>query len=115
MSFDRILCYAGIQYLSEQETLFLFKKLRRWIRDGGLVLLGDIPDATHRWRFFDSPERENAYFDALAAAQPIVGTWFDPSWLEKLSRYAGFKSSEFHSQPQTLPYQHYRFDLILKA
>ena len=39
-SFDRILLYAGIQYFSELETVDLFMRLRHWIREGGVVVLG---------------------------------------------------------------------------
>lgn len=114
-SFDRILCYSGIQYFSESEIISLFIKLRRWIRDEGLVVLGDIPDAKRRWNFFNSPERESAYFEALGTEEPLVGNWFESGWLKKLSRHAGFMSAEIHPQPPTLPFQHYRFDLVLRA
>ena len=114
-SFDRILLYAGIQYFSNSETISLLMRLRRWIRDGGSVVLGDIPDATRKWKFFNSPQRESAYFDALKSGKPIVGNWFEPVWLEKLSYYSGFSSAVTRLQPQTHPYQHYRFDLVLAA
>jgi len=114
-SFDRILLYAGLQYFSEIETVELFLRLRRWIREGGLVVLGDIPDSTRRWNFFNSLERENAYFEGLKSGKPLVGYWFDPSWLEKLANYAGFASAKLHPQPAALPYQHYRFDLVLAS
>lgn len=114
-SFDRILLYAGIQYFSESETVDLFMRLRRWIRDGGVVMIGDIPDATRRWNFFNTPERERAYFETLRAGKPLVGNWFEPGWLEKLAHHAGFVSATVHPQPHTFPYQHYRFDLALKS
>ena len=114
-SIDRILLYAGVQYFSESETVELFMRMRRWIRDGGVVALGDIPDATRKWNFFNSPERESAYFEALRKGKPIVGNWFDPGWLVKLSHQAGFVSAVTKLQPQSFPYQHYRFDLVLKS
>ncbi len=114
-SFDRILCYSGVQYFSESETINLFMKLRHWIRKGGLVVLGDIPDTGRRWNFFNSPEREGAYFAALQRQEPIVGNWYEPGWLEKLSLHAGFKSAKLHLQPRALPFQHYRFDLVLST
>jgi cyclopropane fatty-acyl-phospholipid synthase-like methyltransferase len=114
-SFDRILLYAGLQYFSEAETVDLFLRLRRWIRKGGVVVLGDIPDATRKWNFFNSPERESAYFKALRDGNPIVGNWFEPDWLVKLSRHAGFSSALTKLQPQTFPYQHYRLDLLLES
>jgi cyclopropane fatty-acyl-phospholipid synthase-like methyltransferase len=114
-SFDRILCYAGIQYLSESETVDLFVRMRKWVRDGGLVVLGDIPDAARRWNFFNSPERESLYFDALRVGEPIVGYWFELGWIERLAHHAGFLSAVAHMQPLSLPYQHYRFDLVLTS
>jgi cyclopropane fatty-acyl-phospholipid synthase-like methyltransferase len=114
-SFDRILLYAGLQYFSESETVDLFIRLRSWICEGGLVLIGDIPDATRRWNFFNSPERESAYFESLRGGTPIVGNWFEPDWLVGLSKHANFKSAEVTLQPSFFPYQHYRFDLVLEA
>ena len=114
-SFDRILLYAGIQYFSDSEAINLLMRLRRWIRNEGSVVLGDIPDLTRKWKFFNSPQREGAYFDALRSGKPIVGNWFEPVWLEKLSYYSGFSSAVTRPQPQTHPYQHYRFDLVLSA
>lgn len=114
-SFDRILLYAGIQYFSEAETIDLFLRMRRWLRDGGVVVLGDIPDQTRRWNFFNSPERERSYFESLQTGRPMVGYWFEPEWLVKLSSYAGFASATIRPQPEPCPYRHYRFDLVVKA
>lgn len=112
-SFDRILLYAGIQYFSESETINLFLRLKHWIKDGGRVVIGDIPDATRKWDFFNSEEREHAYFEALRIEEPIVGYWFEPQWLEKLGNHTGFASAAARLQPDIFPFQHYRFDLVL--
>jgi cyclopropane fatty-acyl-phospholipid synthase-like methyltransferase len=114
-TFDRILLYAGLQYFSESETVDLFMRMRHWVRNGGSVVIGDIPDASRRWNFFDSPARESAYFEALKGGQPIVGNWFEPGWLKKLAQHAGFASALTKLQPQSFPYQHYRFDIVLKT
>jgi ubiquinone/menaquinone biosynthesis C-methylase UbiE len=114
-SFDRILLYAGLQYFSESEAVALFARLRRWLRPRGRVLVGDIPDLSRRWIFFDSVEREDAYFSSLKNGQPVVGFWYESGWLIKLARHAGFSAAERHDQAKPLPYHHYRFDLVLKA
>ncbi len=93
-SYDRILLYAGLQYFSEEETVALFTRLRRWIRPGGRIVLGDIPDRTKRWVFFDTVEREDAYFVGLGEGQPLVGFWFESEWLIKLARHAGFSNAK---------------------
>lgn len=113
-AFERILLYAGLQYFSEEETVALFSRLRRWTRPGGRVVLGDIPDLARRWRFFDSTEREDAYFSGLQNGQPLVGFWFESEWLIKLARHAGFACATRHDQLQPLPYHHYRFDLVVE-
>jgi len=114
-SFDRILLYAGIQYFSESETIDLFMRLKHWVRDEGVVVIGDIPDDTRIWNFFNSQSRESAYFEALKNGNPLVGRWFNPEWLEKLAHYVGFASAQVRFQPQEFPYQHYRFDLVLRS
>jgi cyclopropane fatty-acyl-phospholipid synthase-like methyltransferase len=112
-SVDRVLCYSVAQYLSEAELAGLFLRMRSWMRVGGLAVIGDIPDVTRMWMFFNSIERERAHFDALVCGRPIIGHWFDPVWLTKLARHAGFEA-EIRPQPARLPYQHYRFDLIMR-
>jgi cyclopropane fatty-acyl-phospholipid synthase-like methyltransferase len=112
-AFDRILIYAGIQYFTESEIVQLMLQMRRWLRPGGRIVIGDIPDTERRWRFFNSPEREASYFEGLKSEQPLVGTWFDEKWLVKLARYAGFVAADRQSQHRSFPYQHYRFDMVI--
>jgi len=112
-SFDRILLYAGVQYFSHAETVELFGKLKQWVRPGGIVFLGDIPDQSRMWNFFNSPDRRNAYFRSLIQDGPIVGTWFDPKWLSHLSTSCGFSEFTLCEQPSNFPFAHYRFDMQL--
>lgn len=113
-SFDKVVLYAGLQYLSYKETVLLFERVMSWLRTNGLFLIADIPDRERMWGFFNSEEREKVYFDTLKNEKPIVGTWFDRDWLVKLGRYVGFKKTKTLSQPKEFPYAHYRFDLLLK-
>jgi hypothetical protein len=76
--------------------------------------LGDVPDAERIWNFFDTPPRRHAYFEQLAAQQPIIGTWFASPWLEHLAYDAGFARAVVLSQPASFPFQHFRFDLLLE-
>jgi cyclopropane fatty-acyl-phospholipid synthase-like methyltransferase len=114
-AFDRILLYAGIQYLDEAETVALLERARQWLADGGLLVLGDVPDLRRRWSFFDSPDRRRAYFRGIASGEPIIGTWFDPDWLRHAAVYAGFEKAEILDQDPRLPYAHFRFDARLRA
>lgn len=113
-SFDKVIMYAGLQYLSEKETIFLFERVMMWLRRNGLFLIADIPDMKKIWNFFNSEDREKTYFDSVKNEKPIIGTWFLDDCLMKMGKYVGFKSSEVLCQPENFPYAHYRFDMLLK-
>jgi len=113
-SFSKVLLYAGIQYFAEEQIVRLLCRVARCLRPGGLLYLGDVPDVSRIWAFFNSPARETAYFDSLRDDQSIIGTWLDADWLSKLGRYAGFDAVQLLPQPAYFPYAHYRFDMIMR-
>ncbi len=108
--FDRIVCYAALQYLTLAETTNLFENLHRWLKPGGVLFVGDIPDVDRQWNFFNTTERRQAYSKNLKAGRPIVGTWFDSSWLSHLASSVGFSSQECLPQPDDHIYSWFRFD-----
>lgn len=112
--FTKVLIYAGIQYFSEQQIVCLFDKVARCLQTSGLFYLGDVPDADRIWAFFNSPEREKAYFNSVRDDKPIIGTWLHSDWLLKLASHVGFAHSRIIPQPADFPYAHYRFDMIMK-
>lgn len=109
-SFDRILIAAALQLFTLRQTIYLFKNVNNWLKPGGIFLVTDITDNDKIWSFFDSKEREQAYFNNTFADTPIIGTWFDRIWLEKLGKYSGFNECQVLDQPQNYWYSHYRFD-----
>jgi ubiquinone/menaquinone biosynthesis C-methylase UbiE len=110
-SFDRVLVAAALQHFELGEVVRLFRAALEILRPEGVLVVTDIPNRARMWRFHDTEERENAYFEAEAKNAPILGTWFDRAWLGKLGRYAGFRESATLEQPADFPYAHYRFDL----
>ncbi|MFT7677000.1 MAG: ubiquinone/menaquinone biosynthesis C-methylase UbiE [Planctomycetota bacterium] len=110
-SFERVLCYAALQYLTLDEAVALFERVYRWLTPGGSFFVGDIPDAGRQWEFFNSPERRSGYFSKLQVGEPIVGTWFDRQWVSHLAAHAGFTGVEAVDQPESQIYSWFRFDL----
>lgn len=111
-SFDRVLLHAGLQYLSLGEAAALVRRIRGWLRPGGRLVLGDIPDAERMWHFFDTPARRADYFRHLERDEPIIGTWFSPVWVGWLAAEAGFHTYANVAQPAWSPYRHFRFDFV---
>ncbi len=109
--FSRVLVYAGIQYLSEAECVSLMRRMFDWLRPGGILFVGDIPDRELMWTFYDTPERRAAYFENCLAGEDVVGTWYGRDWLEHLALDSGFREADALSQDPKLIYSHFRFDL----
>jgi ubiquinone/menaquinone biosynthesis C-methylase UbiE len=113
-SFSKIIIYFAIQHFSEQETILLFEKLNRWLRPGGILLIGDVPDISKLWDFFNDKVRQKAYIDSIKFNKPIIGTWFTKEFLSNLAFYSGFKECFHISQPEQLINHTHRFDIIMK-
>lgn len=112
--YTHIFCYAGIQYLSHREAVGFVRSCFEWLRPGGKLMLGDVPDANLRWEFYDSTERRSRYFQTLEEGVDVIGTWFERDWLRYLGESAGFGKSRFLHQPADQIYAHYRFDAFFE-
>ena len=112
-SFSKVIFYFAIQHFTEGEVVFLFKKVNSWLTKGGIFYIGDIPDIERLFHFFNTKERESFYFNSQEKNRPIIGTWFNMKFMEKLALYSGFSSIEIIKQPNYLINSHYRFDIKL--
>ena len=111
--FDKIVIYAAIQYFDDAEIAKLLQNFYRWLRPGGTVFIGDIPDRERLWTYFYNEEGERRYFDGVASGQPLIGNWIDQQWLSKLASYCGFGHSQYQAQDARLIYADFRYDFIL--
>lgn len=111
-SFSKVLWYAGIQYLDESDIVTIIRRIHSWMKPGGILMIGDIPDRGKLWDYFNDDNRRSAYFDGLANRKPIIGTWLDTSWIEKLCLDSGFVSASAVPQYEELIYADFRYDLV---
>jgi SAM-dependent methyltransferase len=111
--FSKVIIYAGIQYLTLSESVILLEKVFRWLKPGGCIFLGDIPNYNKKWEFYNNSERHFIYFKNLKEGKSIVGTWYEPSFFKNLSRVLGFRKSIFLPQNSKLIYSNYRYDFKL--
>ena len=114
-SFSKELWYAGIQYIDEGDIIKMIRKIRRWMKPGGILMIGDIPDRKKLWKYFDSTARQDNYFDSLEGREPIIGTWLDAEWIEKLCFSSGFTAAHAIEQNDKLIYSDFRYDLVAKV
>lgn len=108
--FDKVFFYAGIQYLTHGESIQVLSNIYRWLKAGGELYIGDIPDARKIWTFYNTPARQKVYFNNLKLGKAIVGTWYNPEFLENLSTFLGYKSGIAIEQDPKMIYSKFRFD-----
>jgi cyclopropane fatty-acyl-phospholipid synthase-like methyltransferase len=113
-SFSKVIFYFAIQHFTEKEVIYLFEKVYKWLRPGGLFFVGDIPDSDKIWSFFNTEERQKVYLESIKNDRPIIGTWFSKEFLCKAASYAGFSDCAHIVQPDELINHHYRFDLLIR-
>lgn len=113
-SFSKIIIYFAIQHFSEEETAALLQKAFRWLRPGGMLFIGDVPDVERRFAFFNTPERFGKYFQSLIDQAPIIGTWFHGDFFTQAGKYVGFSEIMVKNQPPHYINAHYRFDVLMK-
>jgi cyclopropane fatty-acyl-phospholipid synthase-like methyltransferase len=114
-NFSKVLWYAGIQYIDESDIVTMVRRIRSWMRPGGILMIGDIPDRSKLWDYFNDETRTAAYFDGLAERKPIIGSWIEAAWLERLCLTAGFVSALAVPQHKELIYADFRYDLIARS
>jgi len=114
-SFSKVLWYAGIQYIDEPDIVLMVRKISRWMKPGGILMIGDIPDRSKLWDYFNNSARLTTYFDGLEQRKPIIGSWLDSDWLEKLCLASNFASANAIPQDEELIYADFRYDLIARS
>jgi len=111
--FTHVFLYAGIQYISPGEAVNLLRACYHWLKPGGRLLVGDVPDAGLMWKFYNSPERRDFYFENVSHGRDVIGTWFERDWMKFLGESIGFSSVVVRDQPPEQIYAHFRFDAFL--
>lgn len=112
-SFNKVILYFALQHFNEKESLIIFKKVYNWLTDKGVFYIGDVPDADKIWQYFNTKDREKAYFESIIDERPIIGSWFTKEFIIKAALHLNYSSVKIVKQPVNLVNSHYRFDVIL--
>jgi cyclopropane fatty-acyl-phospholipid synthase-like methyltransferase len=54
--FDRVILYFSAQHFNENEMAKIFDRVYNSLIEGGIFYVGDIPDISKRWDFYNKKE-----------------------------------------------------------
>lgn len=111
-TFNKVIINAGVQYITDKELIALLEQIYTWLKPGGLVYIGDIPDYDKIWSFHDTFDRQKAYIESVKNDQPIIGTWFTRSFIEVTLKVLGYGTVDVSDQPPKCINRHYRFEVV---
>jgi 2-polyprenyl-3-methyl-5-hydroxy-6-metoxy-1,4-benzoquinol methylase len=92
---DKILCYSVIHYLKDKEEITAFiDKALTLLKSGGMILLGDLPNVSHKNRFLKTEFGKN-FSEAFRAketcgANTDESTKFDRIFSESKDSFSDF-------------------------
>jgi 2-polyprenyl-3-methyl-5-hydroxy-6-metoxy-1,4-benzoquinol methylase len=111
--FDCILISAAIQHFTHAEAALLLERLKASLRNGGRLMIGDVPDRDRIWSFYRGVRGRLRYAFDLIRRKPVIGSWWRPSTLGELSAANGWT---FSMIPQTTecPNHYFRYDALLQ-
>ena len=122
--FDVIICYSVFHYIAFEHNIFDFlDKAILLLKDGGQMIIGDIPNASKRRRFFASKNgikfhqnftksKELPKVEYNIVQEKVI----DESMLDAMINRARFSGCDAYLVPQdsTLPMSNRRDDLIIR-
>ena len=111
--FDKILLNFSFQYFNYKEGLQVVSGLKKRLKPGGLLFIGDIPNQNKWWSYYDTFLKRGYYLKQWICRQPKMGKFWSEKELKSIARKNDMYG-EVLEQTSNLPYSHYRFDFLLK-
>ena len=102
----------GIQDFAEQEAIELIGKCKNWLKPGGKLLVGDIPELEKKWEFYSTKKYRVNYISSIIKDEPIIGTWFSREFYKSVGEYYNFSETNIIDQEEFMINHNIRFDVL---
>lgn len=112
--FDKILLYFSFQYFDRVKGLKVLQEMKKLLKPGGQILIGDVPDKKKFWTYYNTVPKRFFYFKQWLFRQPKMGKFWSEKEMQLLAEQNQLKGL-FIEQDKKLPHAHYRFDFLLKS
>lgn len=111
-SADIVIIYFAIQHFEQKDAVRLIERAITFLKPGGRLLVGDVPDAGKLWGYLSTPEYRSDYIRRIVGSCPMIGTWFDREFFEAVGDYVGGVDVKIFDQPENLINANVRFDVL---
>lgn len=108
--FDKIILQFSFQYLSREEGEKAVRGMKRLLKPGGIIVLGDVPDWSRLHVFYPSFLARIKYRIQRWRGTDQMGKFWSEQEMEQISSGLHVEKLE---QPAHLPYSDYRVDYRL--
>jgi len=112
--FDVIIIYFAIQYFSEKEVIAIIGNTKKWLKDNGILFIGDIPDIEKKWTFYSNRKYQKDYFNSILNDNPIIGTWFQKQFFHAIGEFYHFSNVSILNQKTYMINHKTRFDVLFR-
>jgi ubiquinone/menaquinone biosynthesis C-methylase UbiE len=109
---DVILIYFAIQHFDEKSAIRLISKAAKYLKPGGRLFVGDIPDNRKLWQYLSKAEYRKDYIKRVLENRPMIGTWFDREFFEAIGDYLKNVDVKIIEQPDWQINSGMRFDVL---
>jgi len=113
-SFDIIILYFAIQHFDEKESINLIENSLKWLKKGGKLFIGDIPDESKKWKYISKPEYKLDYIRRVVDNEPKIGSWFHKDFFLALQYYFSNINVKVIDQPSYQINSSYRYDVLIE-
>lgn len=113
--FDKVLLYFSFQYFESYETgKLVIENLLKHAKPGALILIGDIPDKSRWFQYYNSFSKWLTYTKQYYRNANDMGKFWHEKELLSICDELGVKG-EKQVQESWQPYSHYRFDFRIQC
>lgn len=113
-SFDSVIIYFSIQHFSPFETIKLIEKALIFLKPGGSLLIGDVPDEDEKWSYINKPEYIKDYYSRILNGNPKIGNWFKKDFFLNMKHFFDGLDIKAISQPSYQINSDHCFDILIK-
>ncbi len=113
-SVDKINLYFSFQYFENfEQGKLVVSQLLRYLKPGGKLLLGDVPDRSRFFVYYHSAKRIVQLIKQQLQNRNDMGKFWSEEEMQLICKQLDV-SGTFLKQPKHLPYAHYRFDYLIE-